>query len=431
MQESDIEKMKQGRASLKNAWLVLLPLLFSLSCLFYMVEYTTKSHDYKAYERAAMAVIRGTNPYAVRPAYIYPPLPAQAIASVYRVIAGRFLSPKDGHWDTIWRLIFDVYQCTQYVLLLLAYFLSYMLARSIGLRRTPALLLVTALMLVNYPLARTLKFNQVNLWILNSFLAALLLLRRYPLVSGAAIALGVHIKLYPLILLVPWTVTKKGRALLGAAFAFILILFVQTDWGRNFDLWREFLQYVGHGLQQPTSLKNNSFHSFVYNLFRQIHVPLRLAGKFSLVPVLGVLVWCIARFIKREKIYAEVSKTADPESKDRFESIFRCHGHAMDAIALSLLVSPSVWEHHYVIAIPIAIWAIGACRRDRIWIAATGAFLIFCLPTFLVFPFSYNRLAGLLLLVYLTSPGAVVENAVPRSHVSMKKDFTGADRRYQ
>jgi hypothetical protein len=76
----------------------------------------------------------------------------------------------------------------------------------------------------------------------------------------------------------------------------------------------------------------------------------------------------------------------------------------MDAIALSLLVSPSAWEHHYVLAIPVALWAIVTRRFDKPWQTGIGAFLIFALPTSNIFPLSYNRLAGLFVLFHLTNP---------------------------
>ncbi len=77
----------------------------------------------------------------------------------------------------------------------------------------------------------------------------------------------------------------------------------------------------------------------------------------------------------------------------------------MDAlVAIGLLISPSVWEHHYVLAIPIAIWAVATQGYDRPWQVSIGTFLIFCLPTFDVFPFSFHRITGLLMLLDATSP---------------------------
>ena len=79
-------------------------------------------------------------------------------------------------------------------------------------------------------------------------------------------------------------------------------------------------------------------------------------------------------------------------------------GDTLDAIALGLLVSPVVWEHHYLLAMPLLIWAVSQVRAERLWLVGVSGFLIFALPTFDVFPLSYHRMAGLLLLLYLVAP---------------------------
>ena len=79
----------------------------------------------------------------------------------------------------------------------------------------------------------------------------------------------------------------------------------------------------------------------------------------------------------------------------------------MDAVALTLLISPLVWENHYVLAVPLALWAVATRWRDRPWQIGIGVFLMFALPTFDVFPLSYHRIVGLLMLLQLTSPKAL------------------------
>jgi hypothetical protein len=80
----------------------------------------------------------------------------------------------------------------------------------------------------------------------------------------------------------------------------------------------------------------------------------------------------------------------------------------MDALALGLMTSPVVWEHHYVLAIPLVIWAFATQGMARPWQVGIGAFLIFAIPTFDVFPLSYHRILGLLFLVHITWPAALI-----------------------
>lgn len=390
---------------------VVLPLAVSLNGLFVIVEHShAKSSDYMCYQNAGAAVVNALNPFTGNPpCYLYPPLPAQFLGFIYQAIQQSALLPP-AISDKAWDVVFYLYQCIQFFQLTLAYFLTYILAQTMGLKRLQSLGLVSGLFLFNFPLVRTLEFSQVNLWILNCFLLAVILLQRFPFLSGLAIALGGHIKLYPLILLLPWGMTQKFRAIAGALSSFLVILILQTNWGKDWTLWQQFFTYFKN-VEKPTNYRNNSIWSLVYNLFK---IPQLLfhASWESAVPIvvavlnIAILIWFVVRIVHREKIYAKLSKTISVSQKELWNQSYRFCGHSVDTIALSLLISPSVWEHHYVLALPMTLWAIITCRMDHPLRAWIGVFLIFWLPSFEIFPISYHRLLGLLFLVYLTSPTA-------------------------
>jgi hypothetical protein len=79
--------------------------------------------------------------------------------------------------------------------------------------------------------------------------------------------------------------------------------------------------------------------------------------------------------------------------------------HGADALAFALLLSPSVWEHHYVMALPLALVACASRGGDRPGLLALGLFATLAMPTFDLYPLAYQRLAGLCLLLGLTGPG--------------------------
>jgi hypothetical protein len=125
------------------------------------------------------------------------------------------------------------------------------------------------------------------------------------------------------------------------------------------------------------------------------------------MPVFGfvsllVLGWIALRFMQRERLYASSTKTDSTLTAG--SDAFRDIGHLMDFSVLSLLIAPSAWEHHYVIAIPLAIWAFAISGRKAPWLLTIALTLVFLLPTFNIYPFSYLRLAGTILLLNLTSP---------------------------
>ncbi|MFB2839400.1 glycosyltransferase family 87 protein [Floridanema evergladense] len=395
--------------NLKSFILVILPLLVSLNILWLIIETSyLKASDYLCYENAARSIVNGLNPYLAEPrCYLYPPLPAQVLAFLYEVVSSSHLLPRGDTLKT-WNTVFYLYQCGQFFVVILAYYLTYQLARRMGLKNILASLIVSGLFLFNESLFRAIKFAQINVWILNTFLLALLFLRSHPFISGLAVALGAHIKLYTLALLLPWGFIKKWRAILGVIVGFLVILLIQTDWGQDWTLWQEFLIYFQNP-EKPNNYRNSSIRSFVYNLFK---IPVTLIDKsyFNFVPTITavinllILVWFVVRLIERQRDYRQLKKDSLSGNGQLPNDLFILYGHSIDAIALGLLISPSVWEHHYVIAIPISLWAIVTGQWDRRRLVAVGTFLIFCLPTFDVFPLGHCRMLGLLILVYATSP---------------------------
>jgi hypothetical protein len=391
---------------------VVLPLLVFLSLLYTQNEaFHAKSSDYLCYENAATSILAGSNPYQGTPScYLYPPLLAQMLAFLHQVSIANPLFKLANEIDA-WTAVDYFYQCGQFLQVILTYYLTLLLARNLGIKALPASLLVAALLLFNFSLIRTLTFSQINLWVLNCFLLSILLLQQYPFLAGLAVALGAHLKLYPLVLLLPWVVSRRWRAVLGVVSGLVAITIVQTGWMQDWTLWQQFLIYFGN-VEKPTNYRNNGLWSLTFNL---VKIPTRLLNEnvvLNAVPIIVmglsclILAWFILRLVKREQIYSKLVKTSHPE-REAWNNIFRFYGHASDAIALSLLISPSVWEHHYVIALPVALWAIATRRFDAPRLVGIGIFLIFCVPTFEIFPLSFHKLAGLLILVSVTSPSTV------------------------
>ena len=82
----------------------------------------------------------------------------------------------------------------------------------------------------------------------------------------------------------------------------------------------------------------------------------------------------------------------------------RLLANAADALAFSLLISQSVWEHHFLFALPLVILAVATRWRERPLAVAVSVFLVLGMPTFDLFPLSYHRAAGLIGLLVVTRP---------------------------
>jgi hypothetical protein len=396
---------------------LLVPFLVALHFLTLISEYATKPFDYDCYEYAGRALLLGENPHLRGLIYIYPPLTAQAMALAFRVL--EFLTGQLG-WalerDAIWDHVFYLYQCAQLHLILLTYFLCRRLVRQAGIASLWASLLVAVLLLFDNALFRTLRHGQINLWVLDFALIGILFSRRAPLLAGVGIALAAHLKLYPLILLVPLAASGRWRAMLWTFVAFAGIALLQTDLGRDWTVWGWFVDFFFAHFPGEKAFRNNSLHSLFFNVLKLFFANRspelwgRVLGAGLGLATLAAGFWFLQRLWVRERGFralAKAGRRGDESAPD--ERRFLAHG--ADALAFALLFSPSVWEHHYVLALPLALWAVATRWRERPGLLALGIFLMLAMPTFDLFPLSYHRLAGMLLLLGLTPPGALARSA--------------------
>jgi hypothetical protein len=378
-------------SSLKEKIVVLLPFLIGFFFLVFIGGGYTKSWDYEQYENAFRSIVEGGNPYTST-RYLYPPPFAQAMASLSR-LGGQLFAPET---INVWLFVYYIHQCLQFFLANLAYRLSYCFASKLGFPKLEGLLLVSALFVFNYPLLRTFGLNQVNLYVLNAILIAALALSRFPFLSGAAVALGGLIKIYPFALGAPLLGMKKWKALLGMFLGVGLVILM----GRNLAIWKQFVSfYLSFPVERESSLwfRNSSTLSFIRNLVRFTGLPEMLILPLFILAALAVLSWMAVRFFRREKIF----QTLEPGA---IAGTYRNFGHLVDFSVLSLVIAPSAWDHHFVLAIPLALWAVALQGRSRPGWVGIGIASIFAMPAFNVFPISYLRLFGVILLLWLTPP---------------------------
>ena len=344
-------------------------------------EYATPSWDWRCYVGGALAIAEGSSPYS--DCYIYPPGLAQVLAAVYPVFEQ--LGQTIGlHGPKQWMLVFFFWHSGAVLMVALTAFLLHRLARREGLCVWLAALLVAALLVVNAPLDRTIRHNQVNLIVLNLILLGLDRLRTRSAAAGALIGLAAHIKLLPAVLVVGLAIERRWRAIVGVGAAVSGIFLVQHFIGDGLGLWVEFFATAPQFVQGEY-FRDNSLTGLMFNLVR---VPIDLAGGNIVgfaqpLRVLGM----VASLVVVAWLSPGIRSAPDP---DRLGA--QCMG-------LMLLVSPVAWEHHFVWALPLAVVAVARAGTQQPGRIALGAFLIFGLPTFDVFPLSYHRLVGLILLM--------------------------------
>jgi hypothetical protein len=387
-------------------------LLLSFSFLIIFSELSHKSWDYKFIENAARALQEGKDPWTGT-LHTYPPLTTRTMVKIHSLLPVSY--------ETGWSLVFFIFQICEYWLIIAGIFLTYRFTRLIMKNPVTAMTITALFFLFNNPLFRTVRFNQVNIWLYVIFLGSFLYLEKRPILSGISLALGMHIKIYPVIFLFPWFVQRKFVAVAAALIAVAGWLFLQTSFFTDWFQWKCYLNFWGN-FPHGWYFRDNSFHSLMLNTMKEvgrrlIDISPENVMFFSKVSAyilsISALIFFTTRILKREYAYL----------KSGLNEFSRRTGHFCDTLLLMMFVSPLVWEHHLIFAIPVAIWAIFTTQKHSS-LALIATLIIFLPPTFDVYPFSYHRLAGLLILAFtIPVKGDVLKEPLFIRHIKFRDDY--------
>ena len=329
------------------------------------------------YMRAAFDLSEG-RPLHER--YIYPPLLAAACELL--VPFGR-----GGMRTALW--IGNVLAVSAFAGLLSLTLVRY------GFERRVSAGLVLAFMAVNVPVLRTLMYGQVNLHVANLILLALLVYPRLPVGSALALALAVHLKSSPVVLVLPF-LTERNRRWTAAFVAWMGVVAAAIYAVHGAQPFLDFL-HNARGVYAWADLcfRENSIDSFLRSTAAV------LGGPFGLVDL------PLVRLVAKAAVLATALAVAGISIRRGAFVSPRGPGsdvlNAWPALAvLMVLASPLVWEHHPVfVALPFLV----ITRRLQApgeWAAFSFAYLlVFLMPTFDFYPWSFGRLAGLLALLAL------------------------------
>jgi hypothetical protein len=401
---------KKRSGNTKEKLTVIIPfVLTGLLFLMQFVEHSAKSPDYFNYEQGAQDMVNGINPYLER-RYLYPPLFAQLMCVAFRLLRYPAVAIKPAVTDAaIWNFVFYFYQCLQFFLVVLAFWLCYRIVRIFCKHRLFSILLVTTLLVFNNPLIRSIRHNQINILILDLLMLTILFATKRPWVSGVLNSIACHLKLYPFVLFLPWMIQKRLRPIIATLFAFLIIVAIQIGTKNGIAYWFDFLTFF-RTFPQTDYFRDNSVHSVVYNFLKLLSFPFHVPRE-KLLPVTQIFCFVIAIIlvvlfsIRWRKIASE------PRPGKTEQNMIPL----LESLPLILLISPLVWEHHYVLIIPYTLWLLTRKNVQQNGLAFLGAFLVFAIPTFDLFPFSFNRIAGLVLMLGSSFDGKKISNEAEKA----------------
>ena len=310
--------------------------------------------------------------------YFYLPLWATLI---------QYLAPLglDGFFLVLWLLNFFS--------LLLFYVLLHRALQHYGFSSQLAALVTILFVLANAPLLRTLVYVQINLHVLNLILLSLLLYPRYSFLSALCLALAVHLKTSPAVLVIAFLLEKDWRWLGWFVLSMFGIagLTVATNGITPFlDSLRNVqdLAVSGDTIFHDTSF--DSFLRFVGPILRLspkwIQALIYAAKALLLAGTLAVMVRCV-----RSRAFFQ----DDQRGRSMLNAV-------PPLLVVMTLASPIVWEHHGIFLALSFLLLLKRLDQPSDWLLFGFAYLLeFLLPTFDFFPWSYGRLVAPLIVLWL------------------------------
>ncbi len=327
--------------------------------------------DVGDYVNAARSLVKGEHLPA---RYLYPPLWATLLRGLVR------------HGT---RAVFDVLWILNLLSLFALFFLLRATMRRYGFSDRLASLATAGFLLVNVPVARTLGYVQVNFHTLNLMLAALLLYRRSAALSALALALAAHLKVSPLALVAAFVMARDYRWLAWFAISAAAI----AGWTVAENGVYPYRDFIANAA---------GVWSRDYPSYRQFSVDSLVQAVVALFDRGHALMPFVVFPLKAVVAAAGIAAALAHRARRAFADAAGAEGTVLNAapalFVLMVLLQPIAWPHHCVfLAVPFLALA-KRLETEGEWILFGAAyFLVFLMPVHDFFPWSYGRLAALLL----------------------------------
>ncbi len=289
--------------------------------------------------------------------------------------------------------------------LFLFYFLLHRLLEKYGFSIRLAAIVTTLFILVNTPLLRTLDYVQVNLLVINFIFLSLLLYPKYSFLSALSLALAVHLKTSPAVIVLAFLLEKDRRWFGWFVLSFLVLAAIPVA----FNGVSPYFDYLNNirGLTQARQAifhetSFDSFFRFILPVFKLPGVWIEIAADAAKVILAATTFFVMAQCVRMQTFFA---------SKERGANLLNA---VPSLFILMTLASPVVWEHHGIFVALSFLLMLKRIDSPSEWMWFGFAyFLEFILPTFDFFPWSYGRLIAPLIILWLMRR-AIGSSLLPR-----------------
>lgn len=327
--------------------------------------------DYHYYLEAATALVNGQ---PLPDTYLYLPLWATLL---------QFIVPLGDQGGMIVLWLVNIIALSAF------YFLLIQILERYGFSHHFSIVITILFFLINTPFMRTLGFIQVNLITLDLIFLSILVYPRNAPLSALALALAVHLKTSPAVIVLAFLLEFNWRWIIWFALSFLAIGLFPVAM-HSPDIYLQYLNNTVLLTQIPdTNFHDTSFDSFLrfLNPFFGIQIETtRLMALGAKVLLLAATLYTMAQNI-----------IAQSFSKEN-----RLLNAAPALFVFMTLGSPIVWDHHGMFVTLAFLLMLKRIQSPAHWmIFLTAYFLEFMLPSFDFFPWSYGRLLAPMVILWL------------------------------
>ncbi|MCL4269480.1 MAG: DUF2029 domain-containing protein [Anaerolineales bacterium] len=271
----------------------------------------------------------------------------------------------------------------------LFYFLLIRILERYGFSKYLSIVISVLFLLINTPLMRTLGFIQVNLLTMDLILLGMLTYPKNTFISALTLALAVHLKTSPAVLVLAFLLEFNWRWMFWFAISFLVIgLFPIAINGVDV-----YYQYVNNAFLL-TQLPDTNFHDTSFDSFLRFLNPFfGIQIETTRIMALGAKILLLA---------ATLYTMAQNILAQSFSKENRLLNAAPALFVFMTLGSPIVWDHHGMFVSLAFLLMLKRIESPTHWmIFFTTYFLEFMLPSFDFFPWSYGRLIAPMVVLWL------------------------------
>jgi hypothetical protein len=354
----------------ENLWLIVgffLVMFVYLSILRERFRYG----DYHYYLEAATALANGQ---PLPDTYLYLPLWATLL---------QFIVPLGDQGVMIVLWILNIIALGAFYFLLITVLQRYNFSHRLSV------IITILFLLINTPLMRTLGFIQVNLLTLDLILLSLLTYPKNTLLSALTLALAVHLKTSPAVIVLAFLLEFNWKWLFWFALSFLVIgIFPIAVNGVS-----PYFEYVNNAVLL-TQIPDTNFHDTSFDSFLRFLNPfigIQIAQTRIMVLVAKVILLIASLYTMTQNIRAQSFSTENRML------------NAIPALFIFMtLASPIVWDHHGLFVTLSFLLMLKRIHIPAHWMWFGFAyFLEFMLPSFDFFPWSYGRLIAPMIVLWL------------------------------